>query len=320
MANVNLTVSQDGSGDFASLQEAVDALPETGGTIQLKAGTYRERVEIRKPGVTILGSGADTTKLTAGYYARMMMPDGIKRGTFRSYTLLVFTHDFHAENICIENSAGPGREVGQAIAVYAEGDRISFRNCRILGAQDTLFTGPLPPREIEPGGFTGPTKEAPRIPGRQLYEHCYIAGEIDFIFGSATAYFSDCTLFAIDSGRFPDAFYCAPSTNQGEPYGYVFDHCRLTGDCPEKSAFLARPWRDYAKAVFLNCEMDKTVNPKGIDDWNKPQTHETAYYAQYRCFGAGAGTPDSRVSYMHFLSDNEARLYTKETVLGPDFF
>lgn len=319
MANVELTISPDGPAGYTSIQAAVDALPPTGGILHLKEGIYHERVEIRKPGVTIIGDGADTTKITAGYYARMMMPDGIKRGTFRSYTLLVFTHDFHAEGISIENSAGLGEKVGQAVAVYAEGDKITFKNCRILGAQDTLFTGPLPPKEIEPGGFTGPTIDAPRTPGRQLYENCFITGEIDFIFGSARAYFKNCTLFAVDTGLFPDAFYCAPSTNEGEKYGYVFDHCHLTGDCPAQSAFLARPWRDYAKAVFLNCTMDKTVNSKGIDDWNKPQTHETAYYAQYNCTGEGAGSPDVRVPYMHFLTEEEAADYTPESVLGADF-
>lgn len=319
MTNAEITVALDESGRFTSIQEAVDALPATGGTIRLSAGTWQERVEIRKPNVTIIGQGSDVTRICAGYSANMTMPDGSRRGTFRSYTLLVFANHFHAEGICVENTAGPGRLAGQAIAVYAEGDRISFKNCRILGAQDTLFTGPLPPKEIEKGGFTGPTKDAPRIPGRQLYESCFIAGEIDFIFGSARAYFYDCTLFAVDSGRFPDAFYCAPSTQEGEPFGYVFEHCRFTGDCPKGSAFLARPWRDFAKAVFLNCRMDASVNPLGVDDWNKPQTHTSAFFAQYGCSGEGAGSPDTRASFLHFLTGEEAAAYSREAVLGTDF-
>lgn len=319
MTNTEITVSADPSGHMTSIQKAVDALPATGGTIRLSAGTWHERVEIRKPNVTIIGQGSDVTRITADLCARMTMPDGSRRGTFRSYTMLVFADNFHAENLCVENTAGPGRLAGQAIAVYAEGDRISFRNCRILGAQDTLFTGPLPPKEIEKGGFTGPTKDAPRITGRQLYESCFIAGEIDFIFGSARAYFYDCTLFAVDSGRFPDAFYCAPSTGEGEPFGYVFENCRFTGDCPKGSAFLARPWRDYAKAVFLNCSMDASVNPLGVDDWNKPQTHKSAFFAQYGCTGDGAGSPETRASFMHFLTREEAEAYTRNAVLGPDF-
>ncbi len=319
MTNAELTVAKDSSGSFTSIQKAVDALPDTGGVIRIAAGTWNERVEIRKPGVTIIGQGSDRTTISAGYGANMKMPDGSRRGTFRSYTMLIFTHDFHAEGICVENTAGPGRLAGQAIAVYAEGDRISFRNCRILGAQDTLFTGPLPPAEIEPGGFTGPTKEAPRIPGRQLYESCFISGEIDFIFGSARAYFYDCTLHAVDGGRYPDAFYCAPSTNEGEAFGYVFDRCRFTGDCPKGSAFLARPWRDYAKAVFLNCTMDSSVNPLGVDDWNKPQTHDSAFFAQYNCTGEGAGTVQTRAAFMHFLTEKEAAAFSREAVLGTDF-
>ena len=101
----------------------------------------------------------------------------------------------------ISNTAGFGEKVGQAIAVYAEGDRISFESCRILGHQDTLFTGPLPYKEIEKGGFKGPTEFAERKVGRQLYSSCYIEGEVDFIFGSAAATFEGCELFSLDCGK-----------------------------------------------------------------------------------------------------------------------
>lgn len=316
---VTFTVSRTGQADFTSIQAAIDALPETGGTVRIAPGIYQERVEIRKPHVTLLGEDARTTRITAKYYARMKMDDGTKRGTFRSYTVLVFTHDLHAENITFENAAGLGADVGQAIALYAEGDKLSFKNCQILGAQDTLFTGPLPPKEIEKGGFTGPTEDAPRTLSRQLYENCFIAGEIDFIFGSARAYFKDCTLFAINAHKDPDAYYSAPSTYENDPYGYVFDHCTFTGDCAPGTAYLARPWRDYAKCAYLHCTMDAAVNTFGFNDWNKPQTHETAHFVQYDCTGAGAGSPKTRPEYVHFIDEKEASKYAMANVLGNDF-
>lgn len=190
-----ITVAKDNSGDFNSIQQAVDSIPAgTPETIYIKKGIYKERVEVRKNNISFVGESTDDTIITESYYARMIMPDGSKRGTFRSYTFFIYADNFTASNLTFENAAGFGDEFGQAIAVYAEGDNITFRNCKILGHQDTLFTGPLPMKEKQPGGFTGPTIDGIRRVVHQLYEDCYIAGEIDFIFGSATAYFKNCTL------------------------------------------------------------------------------------------------------------------------------
>ena len=169
-----ITVAKDSTGDFTSIQAAVDSIKSTPEIIYIKNGIYNERVEIRLDNVTLKGESAKDTIITNNYYARMIMDDGIKRGTFRSYTFFVNANHFRASDITFENSSGFGLDVGQAVAVYAEGDDIHFKNCRMLGHQDTLFTGPLPLKEKEPGGFTGPTEFAKRIPGRQLYEDCYI--------------------------------------------------------------------------------------------------------------------------------------------------
>lgn len=199
--------------------------------------------------------------------------------------------------------------------MYAEGDDIHFKNCRMLGHQDTLFTGPLPLKEKEPGGFTGPTEFAKRIPGRQLYEDCYICGEIDFIFGSATAYFKNCELYALNRNEKINSYYTAPSTYSNQKYGYVFDHCRLTGNCPDRTVMLSRPWRIYAKAVFLNCEMSGQITETGFSDWNKEESHDTCYYAEYNCYGEGY-VPQKRPPYVHQLTEAEAEEYTMEKVLN----
>jgi len=312
---IMITVSKDHSGDFHTIQSAVDSLCGIGGIIYIKNGIYKERVEITTDHVMLIGESAENTIITNDYSASMLMEDGSKRGTFRSYTFFVHADDFHAFHITFENSAGFGKEVGQAIAVYAEGDRITFKNCRILGHQDTLFTGPLPKKENVPGGFIGPTEFCERTCKRQLYEDCYISGEVDFIFGSATAFFKNCELYALDRKEPINCYYTAPSTYKEQKYGYVFQKCKLTGNCPDKTVMLSRPWRIYAKAVFIQCEMSGQITDIGFHDWNKPESHETCFYAEYKCFGEGY-KPASRPSYIHQLTDSEALEYTKENVLG----
>ena len=309
-----ITVAKDNSGDFNSIQQAVDSIPAgTPETIYIKKGIYKERVEVRKNNISFVGESTDDTIITESYYARMIMPDGSKRGTFRSYTFFVYADNFTASNLTFENAAGFGDEFGQAIAVYAEGDNITFSNCKILGHQDTLFTGPLPMKEKQPGGFTGPTIDGIRRVVHQLYEDCYIAGEIDFIFGSATAYFKNCTLFALNRNQEINAFYTAPSTYEGQAFGYVFESCTFTGNCPPKSVALSRPWRIHAKTVLLNCSYSDQIIDKGFTDWNKPESHETVYYAEYNGHGEGF-KPEKRAAYVHQLNESEAALYTLENV------
>ncbi len=311
-----ITVAKDNSGDFNSIQQAVDSIPAgTPETIYIKKGIYKERVEVRNDNITFVGEDTDETIITESYYARMIMPDGSNRGTFRSYTFFVYADNFTASNLTFENAAGFGDKVGQAIAVYAEGDNITFRNCKILGHQDTLFTGPLPMKEKQPGGFTGPTIDGIRHVVHQLYEDCYIAGEIDFIFGSAAAYFKNCTLFALNRNQEINAYYTAPSTYEGQAFGYVFESCTFTGNCPPKSVALSRPWRIHAKAVFLRCYMSSQITDYGFHDWNKPESHETCYYGEYKCFGEGSDT-SARPEYVHQLTDEEALQYTQNKVIG----
>lgn len=311
-----ITVAKDNSGDFNSIQQAVDSIPAgTPETIYIKKGIYKERVEVRKNNISFVGESTDDTIITESYYARMIMPDGSKRGTFRSYTFFVYADNFTASNLTFENAAGFGDEFGQAIAVYAEGDNITFRNCKILGHQDTLFTGPLPMKEKQPGGFTGPTIDGIRRVVHQLYEDCYIAGEIDFIFGSATAYFKNCTLFALNRNQEINAFYTAPSTYEGQAFGYVFESCTFTGNCPPKSVAVSRPWRIHAKTVLLNCSYSDQIIDEGFTDWNKPESHETVYYAEYNGHGEGF-KPEKRAAYVHQLNESEAALYTLENVMN----
>lgn len=195
---------------FSSIQSAVDAADAAykealrrggswaGETIRISKGIYHERVTITTPGLTLCGEGVKETIISYGLYGFMPSPDIGKLGTFRSYTMLIDADRVTLRDLGIENTAGAGPDIGQAIALYADGDELCFDHIALLGWQDTLFTGPLPPKEIEKNGFIGPKQFAPRRNGRQYYHDCHIEGDIDFIFGSATAYFDHCTIYQKD--------------------------------------------------------------------------------------------------------------------------
>lgn len=319
--------------DFHKISDAIASIPDDNKepiTIFLRKGTYKEKLVINKPYITLEGEDVEDTIITYDDYANMIMEDGSKRGTFRSYSVFIDTHDFTAKNIIFENSAGFGREVGQALALYVDGDRIIFDNCYFIASQDTLFTAPLPPTAFQTGGFTGPKEFAERINGRHYYHNCFIRGDVDFIFGSATAYFDQCEIFSQKTDDLPAAeheseqkvygYVTAASTAEGQDYGYVFNECKLTSNCPKKSVYLGRPWRSFAKTIFINCELGEHIKDEGWHDWNKPDAHETIFYAEYNSTGAGANAikEGKRAPFSKQLTAEEASFYTKERVLAGD--
>lgn len=279
-------------------------------TIHISPGTYHEKLEIRQKGLVLEGEDARNTIITYDDCANDIMPDGEKRGTFRSYTMLIDAPGVRLMNLTIENAAGPRPGSGQSVALYAEGEGIVVRNCRLLSDQDTLFTGPLPPKEVLPGGFRGPKEFAPRVNGRQFYFDCYICGGVDFIFGSATAYFENCTLESL-----PHAGYVtAGSSPEGQEFGYVFSHCRFIGDESQQNVFLGRPWREYARVVILNSYLGGHIRGEGWHDWNKEKAHETTFFAEYQNYGPGA--EGQRVEWSHQLTAEEAERYTAENIMA----
>ncbi|MGN0377130.1 MAG: pectinesterase family protein [Suilimivivens sp.] len=326
---IYFTVSKTDTGNdhFPTLSEAIEKIPTDTNepvTIFLTPGIYHEKITIARPYVTLAGEDAKTTIIAFDDCATQIMPDGSKRGTFRSYTMFLNSHDITLSNLTIRNEAFPRSKAGQALALYADGDRIMLKGCRLESYQDTLFTGPLPPAPLSPGGFTGPKEFDERIVGRQYYKNCYICGDIDFIFGSATAYFEDCEIASVYSetlapdkdGNTPVYGYAtAASTPEGYPYGYVFDRCRFTSTCPDRSVYLGRPWRNFAKTVLINCQLGSHIREEGFHDWNKKEAHGTLFYAEYHSTGEGAA-PTKRASFVKQLTDSEVIGYTKESVLS----
>lgn len=287
-ADYNFVVAQDGSGDFTTVQAAINAVPDyrkAGPTrIYIKKGMYKEKIVIAESKQNVQLIGEDGTVITYDDYAQKPNIFGEGKGTSGSGSIYIFGPDFFAENITFENTSGP---VGQAVACHVAGDRAVFRRCRFLGFQDTLYT------------FGENTRE--------YYEDCYIEGTIDFIFGKATAVFNRCELRSKRTG----GFLTAPATPQGSNYGYVFYDCKLTADedVEAGSVWLSRPWRPYGKTVFIRCEMGQHIRPEGWNNWGKTDNERTAYYAEYQCYGKGADT-SRRVAWSHQLKDANAYVMT----------
>lgn len=283
-----MTVATDGSGDYRTVQEAVNAsrdLSQVTVTIFIKNGTYKEKLVVpaHKTNVRLLGESAAGVVITFGDYSG----DAQKHSTYTSHTVLVQANDFTAENITFENSAGP---VGQAVALHVEGDRATFRNCRMLGNQDTLYIA------VENS--------------RQYYQNCYIEGTTDFLFGTATVVFEGCELH---SKR--NSYITAASTTAQQKYGYVLLNCKLTANDEAKKVYLGRPWRPHAKTVFINCEMGAHITPAGWDNWRNPDNEKTVFYAEYNSTGPGANAKE-RVKWSHQLTAKEAKQYTLKAIFA----
>lgn len=303
-----------------SLQAAIDRLPQDGtpALIRLEPGEYREKVELRRPHTTLIGSGADKSCLVWDDAATALHPDGRKNGTFRTSTLLVLAEDCRVKNLTIRNDAGHRDSAGQCIALFADGDGFVCESCGLISCQDTLFTAPLPPKEVIPGGFLGPTQHLPRRAQRQTYLRCVIRGDVDFIFGGAAAWFEDCEIICVNrhiEGRVPSGYATAASTPEGQKYGYVFLRCRFTGeDVPDASFYLGRPWRAHAQTVLLECYIGAHIRPEGWDNWGKVDFTRTGLYAEYACFGPGSGM--ERRAFSRPLTKEEAAAITYEDFLN----
>lgn len=293
----HITVSQDGSGDFTGIQEAIDAvrvLPLEPVTIYVKNGTYREKLLIpdNKPDIALIGESREGTVIAYGDYARMTGPDGKEIGTFRTAVLKVEADDFRMENLTVQNTAGYGPEIAQAVALYASGDRQVYRSVRLLGNQDTLYTSR----------------------GRHYFADCHIEGHVDFIFGSAAACFESCEIRSLRGG-----YITAASTPRGAEFGYVFLNCRLTGAQEEESVYLGRPWRAWAHTVFINTWMGPHIYSAGWDNWDNPDNESTARYAEYGSTGPGARDAAVRAGWARVLTEAEAlRLDARRVLAGHD--
>ena len=299
-----LVVSRDGIGEFRTIDEAIEvcrAFMDYTKVIYVKKGVYKEKLIIPSwlTNITICGEDRDNTIITWDDHANIKMPvggldseaavKGKPMGTFRTYTLKVQGSYITLKDITIENNAA---KLGQAVTLHTEGDHILVQNCRLLGNQDTVYTG------------VGGTRVA--------FYDCYIEGTTDFIFGPSIAWFQNCEIHSK-----ANSYITAASTPAGQKYGYVFYKCRLTADKDVDKVYLGRPWRPFAATIFMDCELGKHIRPEGWHNWNNAKNEETARYAEYGNKGEGASTKN-RVKWSKQLSKKEAAKVTLLDAFGED--
>ena len=299
-----LVVSRDRTGEFRTIDEAIEvcrAFMDYTKVIYVKKGVYKEKLIIPSwlTNITICGEDRDNTIITWDDHANIKMPvggldseaavKGKPMGTFRTYTLKVQGSYITLKDITIENNAA---KLGQAVALHTEGDHILVQNCRLLGNQDTVYTG------------VGGTRVA--------FYDCYLEGTTDFIFGPSIAWFQNCEIHSK-----ANSYITAASTPAGQKYGYVFYKCRLTADKDVDKVYLGRPWRPFAATIFMDCELGKHIRPEGWHNWNNAKNEETARYAEYGNKGEGASTKN-RVKWSKQLTKKEAAKVTLLDAFGED--
>lgn len=280
------TVAKDGTGEYTSIQEAINNMrvyPLKTIKLFIKNGIYKEKIFIpaENTDIHIIGEDVNNTIIEFDDYAG-------KNGhtTFSSYTFKVSGNRFSAENISFVNSAG---RVGQALAVYVDGNEAVFKNCKFIGNQDTLF--------------------AAGENCKQYFFQCYIEGKTDFIFGPSTAVFERCNIRAKST-----SYITAANTKEGNKFGFVFLECTITADSTVKNLYLGRPWRQYAKTAFIRCELPKQISKQGWHNWNNTANERTADYSEYQNYGEGAST-DGRVKWSRQLTQKQFKKISKKNIL-----
>ncbi|MPY34988.1 pectin esterase [Streptomyces adustus] len=312
-----LYVDQDGRGDFSTVQAAVTAAAGSGWTLVIAPGTYRETVAVdaTRTEATWIGASRDPRDVVIVYdnAAGTPKPDGSGTyGTTGSATTTVQADGFTARWITFANdwlrADHPGITGTQAVAIKVQGDRSAFHHCRFLGHQDTLYAD----------------SRALTAFARQYYADCYVEGDVDFVFGRATAVYENChfrTLDRADLAGAPYGFVFAPSTAVANPRGYLVSRSRVGSAAPDAFYKLARPWvpgSDPTARPMLTVR--DTRLGAGIDavapytDMSAAYPWQDQRFAEYRDTGPGAEitVPENRPQ----LTDEEAESATREIYLG----
>ncbi|MGM9605797.1 MAG: pectinesterase family protein [Faecousia sp.] len=274
------------------LQTALDSAPKDA-FVHLAPGIYRQKIVIRTPGLTIIGQGAENTRLVFDDYAQKLDEQGREYVTFRTYTLAVCADGVRLENLAIVNDARFPEKKGQEVALTVYGDDFCMENCRLTSTQDTLFLGPLPPDLITRyDGFLADELRQDRLL-RQTFRNCLIEGTVDFIFGCGNALFEACEIRSLADAR-DIGYIAAPAHSSWQTEGFLFRNCRLT--CEDAvtpgSIYLARPWRDYGLVRFENCTLGKHIAPAGFDKWNDTHRDKTARFYE-------SPAPEGRVDWIN---------------------
>jgi pectin methylesterase-like acyl-CoA thioesterase len=287
-----LQVDKNGSGDFTTIQAAVDSLSKSNATptqIRIAPGTYTEKLRVDRPNITLCGQAgqAASTILTYGDNANTSNGQGGTLGTSGSASTNISASKVSAENVTFRNSTPLGGS--QAVALLITGSEVQFRNCRFLSYQDTLYTKG----------------------GSQYFKDCYVEGSVDYIFGGATAVFQECTIHSAAGGT----AVTAPSTDQATPFGLVFLGGELTAasSVSDGSQALGRNWGAYGAAAFIGTVLGEHISTAGWSPMGS-NTLATARFEEYQTTGPGSHPTERAQSKQ--LTAQEAAAYTVDNILG----
>ncbi len=267
----NITNSDDLGEIFSS------AAP--GEELILAPGEYRVKSMVTVPGLTIRGAGAERTRIVWGDYAKKLDEKGVEYNTFRTWTLAVCADGVTMTDLAVENDALSPEKLGQEVALTVYGDDFKMERCRLSSTQDTLFLGPLPRDLIERYDGFLPDILRRDVRCRQRFENCLIEGTVDFIFGCGEAVFENCEIRSLSDAR-GTGYAAAPAHPMEDEEGFLFRRCRFTCSpgVGEGSIYLARPWRDYGLAKFVDCQYSPHISPLGFDKWNDTDRDRTARF------------------------------------------
>lgn len=292
----DVTVAKDGTGNFTTVQAAIDAAP-TGltapYTIFIKNGKYREKVTVpsNKPFLQLVGESVARTIVYYDDPATVL-------GTQNSASFTINANDFSALNITFQNSYGDG---SQAVAVLVNADRAAFKNCRFLGNQDTLY--------VKGNGTP-----------RHYFRNCYIDGNTDFIFGSSIDVFDSCVVYAKAKAGVSTSYITAANTTNGQAYGFVFRNCKLAGNIGTTNYDLGRPWQNQPRVVFLNSYLYSGILAEGWSTTSSAgsATFADSYFGEYKSKYYNGTLVDvtPRAAGSHQLTDAEFATYTLANMFG----
>jgi polygalacturonase len=303
-----LYVAADGTGDYYSIQRAIDVAPAAGAVISVAPGTYREVLTVKRPHIVLRSPYEDAAKT-------VVVADksaGTAGGTLQSATVNVLATDFLAENMTFANDFNRTRpqlpQGSQAVALLVRADRAIFDNVQVLGNQDTLYAGTP---DCAAAGGACPA-------ARQYFARCLVEGNVDFIFGDGKSVFEHCI---IRSTPHSVGFITAQSRSSAEQdSGFVFHDCRLVAAAGVENVYLGRPWRAYATVIFADSWMDAHIVPAGWREWHPGETDylPTAFFAEYRSSGPGADDTAREAHAIHLDTQQAERFAPANFLRGRD--
>ena len=290
-AQKTFIVSKDGSGDYTTIQAAIDAVAEgEEATIMVKAGTYEGMVKVGKrtkastKRISLIGEGMDKTIITAANGKNNI---GSGKDVRDYATLAVFAPNFYAQGVCIQNTGG--KAAGQALALHMDGDCSAFYRCKIAGYQDTHRT---------------------KKGVRSYYKECVIEGATDYIYAGGTCWFERCTLNCVAGGYItaPEDITVYTTAEDGTKMwlGFIFNECTVTkaSGVSDKSVSLGRCWgEEKCGSMFLNCQLNNVIKAAGWETMGGNDGTKS-YYAEYKSKnGSALADVSNRISWSHQLTD-----------------